>query len=69
MTSTTDWNCFLDGDGDSDEETFESFVQHEATVDRLLQQCISRSLVNNGLILTEPSMESSRPVTREGCKA
>jgi hypothetical protein len=26
---------------------------------RLLQQCISQSVVNNGLILTEPSMESS----------
>ncbi|KAJ6370450.1 hypothetical protein OIU76_028682 [Salix suchowensis] len=31
MTGTTDGNCFLDGDGDSDEETFESFVEHEAT--------------------------------------
>jgi hypothetical protein len=26
---------------------------------RLLQQCISQSVVNIGLILTEPSMESS----------
>jgi hypothetical protein len=59
MTSTTDGNCFLDSDGGSDEETFESFGEHEATGDRLLQQCISQSVVNNGLILTEPSMESS----------
>ncbi|KAL9380425.1 hypothetical protein Peur_026082 [Populus x canadensis] len=59
MTSTTDGNCFLDSDGGSDEETFEGFGEHEAAGDRLLQQCISQSVVNIGLILTEPSMESS----------
>ncbi|KAH8484261.1 hypothetical protein H0E87_028634 [Populus deltoides] len=51
---------FLDSDGGSDEETFESFGEHEATGDRLLQQCISQSVVNNSLILTEPYRECLR---------
>lgn len=58
MTSTTDGRSFLDIDEGSDEEMFESFGEHEASQDGLLQQCISQRVVDNGMILTESSMEN-----------
>ncbi|KAJ6377778.1 hypothetical protein OIU78_028072 [Salix suchowensis] len=58
MTSTTDGRSFLDSDGGSDEEVFESFGEHEASKDGLLQQCISQCVVDNDMILTESSMEN-----------
>ncbi|KAB5548438.1 hypothetical protein DKX38_011844 [Salix brachista] len=58
MTSTTDGRSFLDSDGGSDEEVFESLGEHEASQDGLLQQCISQCVVDNDMILTESSMEN-----------
>ncbi|KAL3583184.1 hypothetical protein D5086_014245 [Populus alba] len=58
MTSTTDERSFLDIDEGSDEEMFESFGEHEASQDGLLQQCISQRVVDNGMILTESSVEN-----------
>ncbi|KAJ6908610.1 hypothetical protein NC651_018872 [Populus alba x Populus x berolinensis] len=58
MTSTTDGRSFLDIDEGSDEEMFESFGEHEASQDGLLQQCISQRVVDNGMILTESSVEN-----------
>ncbi|EEF29020.1 conserved hypothetical protein [Ricinus communis] len=62
MTSTTNGH---DGDGVSDDETLVTCEEHKDTEGGLFLHCDSHIVVNNGMILAEPSIENLSANTLE----